>query len=729
MNNILNHFYSRNNAKHTKSFDISQHNYHHNLNLENKIKINEFRNELNQKLNDLSKTKFPDMNYNKIKNSFQESVYKNFFSSCNVSSGVNSNLINKNINEADYLPLLEISPPTTLNLKNNQASDDDYKSVISNKQSNLNQSIVNNISDSLDQFKIDMFSVLLKVQKNQKKIKIGDLREELDDFKTRFQKKFEIVEKSRIETMESLYTELHKIKEEIHKTIQKDSLCPRPEYNKFKSQVNSFKDEMNKKINSIEKTQNLHFNQVRVLMENSSDQKLRSLSSKFQEIDDSLNQTKKSFQKPAKIVLNEIVNDLKLKRLVTNKKNNRRDTSLLDRDTANFISEKKKKILNYEEKISEKPQELQNFIKLENSSNSLTPYFNADHSYNSSKINKRKTLQRLQSLTRGKAEDLNYMKPKKKISIIGKFRTYVYAVIACSRLNKIREEKNIEFEIEFLNNFEEHSNYCENAIKNWMIKCSKNVIASIYSFPNLSMDVSNQGPYKNNSAARKETFVKLGIRLKSFIESFNESLSNNKFSDFKIVTFLRMIISENQNIPLNIFTLFELSRLEYKHCKFINLIKIQKLMILSFYVLVKIFIQNILLNESKLATNKNLKLNYKLIASIYFHTIVQYFKSECIVKNKINNKKDLINNQMRERKNKQSQQILIRLNSFKNYSTSNNEKYYILDEDQNDIQYISKELYNLEDLGSFFDYLNSSGFNFTEEIKFFLERLLFICEN
>jgi hypothetical protein len=364
MNNILNHFYSRSNAKHTKSFDFSQLNSNDNLNLGNKIKINEFQNELNLKSNDLYKSKSRDMSYNKMKNSFQESVYRNFISSFDASSGVNSKLINKNINEANFLPLLEISQPTNLNLKSNQASEEEYRSIISNKQSKFNQSIVNNINDSLDQFKIDMFSVLLKVQKNQKKIKIGDMREEMEDFKTRFEKKFEKVEKSRKETMESLYTELNKIKEEIHKTIQKDSLCPRPEYNKFKCQVVSFKDEMNKKINSIEKTQNLHFNQVRLLMENSSDRKLISLSSKFQEIDESLNQTKKSFQKPAKYYLNEIVNDLKLKRQVTNKKNNRRDTSLLDMDTANFIIEKKKRIINYEEKISEKPKELENFIKL-----------------------------------------------------------------------------------------------------------------------------------------------------------------------------------------------------------------------------------------------------------------------------------------------------------------------------------------------------------------------------
>jgi hypothetical protein len=84
---------------------------------------------------------------------------------------------------------------------------------------------------------------------------------------------------------------------------------------------------------------------------------------------------------------------------------------------------------------------------------------------------------------------------------------------------------------------------------------------------------------------------------------------------------------------------------------------------------------------------------------------------------------------MRETKNKQKHQILIRLNSFKNYDTFNNENYYILDEDQNDVQYISKELYKFEDLGSFFDYLDSSGFNFMEEINNFLERLLNICEN
>lgn len=211
------------------------------------------------------------------------------------------------------------------------------------------------------------------------------------------------------------------------------------------------------------------------------------------------------------------------------------------------------------------------------------------------------------------------------------------------------------------------------------------------------------------------------------------------------MAFFRIISSCDAVLPYKFYSLFELSRLELREGKICATDDNQKRMIIIFYLLVKILLKQVLC-ETTGVKSPNVRKNLKMIASVYLHSILDHFKSTCGVKGNIN-KELAIKNQIEgesgdftEMKDKRGvhRGYVFAVNKYAKKKAARNsagEKVLLNkiskgippltpDDDCNDVEFITRNLYKHAELETYFEVAKQSGFDVTDRILIFANKIV-----
>ena len=214
---------------------------------------------------------------------------------------------------------------------------------------------------------------------------------------------------------------------------------------------------------------------------------------------------------------------------------------------------------------------------------------------------------------------------------INHFRKYVYSVIAARRLLNIRfiVYKSLKFNAitYFLTYYEDMD-----------IILKKNIFYAIREpfteiITNRKLDLNL---VVDRDVDQHQNFVDLQDYIQRIIKGlqtkFFEGLSDS------MLKFLSIFICNYSYIPSDFFTLFELVRFKTTITgEFIELNNKQRIMILGFYIIIKILIRNLFLEmiftQNNIATlNRTIKLNIKMIVSVLYRGTINMLKKECETK-------------------------------------------------------------------------------------------------
>jgi hypothetical protein len=642
MNNILGQFYSGGyNVSSSKNNLMTNKNQHYQYS-SNGLGISNEKNSSGYKNNNSSL--YQNSPYRNQNNSSTDINRQNLLESINKNmfySSSSKNIVNSNFNyNSDNKLSLNNSPHKKLYTPIHERQDSSKK---------------NNVIENLDLFKLDMTKDLLKILKGQKKIQNDEFMSELEDFNRLIRSTIEERNKNKNDQIKMLTNDLSKYYKEISKFIEEDSENNIYEYNKFQAQMKAYKEEMKNKLNGLENSQKLHLQELGYIMLNQGDEKSELFSHQYVNIR-SVHQGKKSLKgvlesykrvinyvTPADYEINDVVENLNFRRTEKNKKRGKFDSVLADQQLLEIYGAKNRGNLNL--LLKDQNQKIdQDLYNLD-----IEEYKNLKLSDITEKTKLLRRDEMKRSFEKISYEETNFNEDINNVKLkgINKFRSYVNVIISRNRFNKLYSERISHIRLETLKHFKNHYNKVELEIQNWLMNSTKSTYYAMKNSEDLDVDLSNLGSTRGSvlfSSEMKEKFVKLEIRLKSFLEQILENLNKNTF-DFDTLAFLKILITENHPLPIKFFSSFEISRLEFiddnlqyefsdvfhKNKILVNLSETQKLMIILFFVMIKIFLKNILL-ENKNFKHQKVRKNFKMIASVYYHIIIEYFKSKLEVK-------------------------------------------------------------------------------------------------
>ena len=214
---------------------------------------------------------------------------------------------------------------------------------------------------------------------------------------------------------------------------------------------------------------------------------------------------------------------------------------------------------------------------------------------------------------------------------INHFRKYVYVIIAARRILNIKYivYKTLKFKsiTYFLTYYEDMD-----------IILKKNVFYAIREpfteiITNRKLDLNL---VVDKDVDQHQNYVDLQDYIQRIIKGlqtkFFEGLSDS------MLKFLSIFVCNYSYIPSDFFCLFELVRFQTTDTgEFIGLNKKQRIMILGFYIIIKILLRNLFLemifNQNSIATlNRKIKLNIKMIVSVLYRGTINMLKKECETK-------------------------------------------------------------------------------------------------
>ena len=166
-----------------------------------------------------------------------------------------------------------------------------------------------------------------------------------------------------------------------------------------------------------------------------------------------------------------------------------------------------------------------------------------------------------------------------------------------------------------------------------------------------SLDITKDkfnGNFRNDRDV-KEKIHMINLRLKDFFNELNAKMGTENMP-MPNRMFLKKLVFQKNFIPFKFFSHFELSRFETLNGFVDNLNENQQKLILVFYTLMKIFIKYYMIDYNFVNQSEKSKLdsiskgNLKIISSLFFHEIIEYFKF-CPIVRKIDNMQGLIDSQ------------------------------------------------------------------------------------
>ena len=133
------------------------------------------------------------------------------------------------------------------------------------------------------------------------------------------------------------------------------------------------------------------------------------------------------------------------------------------------------------------------------------------------------------------------------------------------------------------------------------------------------------------------------FNLQNYLEKIIKGLNENFFdgTSKQMLKYLSIYITDYSYIPSDFFTMFELIRINILQTgEIIGLNDNQRIMILGFYIIIKIMLRYLFLEmnfHKYLIQNltKKIKLNIKIIVSVIYRGLINLFKNECEIKREI----------------------------------------------------------------------------------------------
>lgn len=359
----------------------------------------------------------------------------------------------------------------------------------------------------------------------------------------------------------------------------------------------------------------------------------------------------------------------------------------------------------------------------------------------------------------------------KNVSLDGwnKFRVYVNVVMSMGRLLNLTFEKELRMRIEQMNTFSSYYETVNISIEKWVFGSIKIIYYNI--IENINEDVSLRRIEKihinnKNMIGNKESKVSsksiksntIYIKLETIVKGMIESLVLNSRKDMietNILKFLSIITSKGSYVPVEFFTLFELSRIDYKEGIVMSMNESSKQMIILIYIIYKILLRICLIQHkygSKIEKDMVGYENFKSIISIFYWGLMKFLKNEVVVMKEVINKQSLNNHSSESESNDIKRRYLYKITSVediidKKYKSKvkvylekqlafnfylerrikNNIKNkideVIPDIDPYDISYFNEYVFSQDETERFFERAEARNFYIEKVMVMFVEKL------
>ena len=278
--------------------------------------------------------------------------------------------------------------------------------------------------------------------------------------------------------------------------------------------------------------------------------------------------------------------------------------------------------------ISKKLNKLFNLKK--NSKKNIIQHNKKLDLYEKGKLEKQKLLklieEKLLSFNKNK---IIFLKPKNK------FRSYIYYIIAARRIMNIKyfTYKEIKYNIVsyYIKNFEN----MDLILKKLVFYSIQDIYEEIIKNNDININLI----IEKNQNKKQEIYFILQNYLERIIKGLNEKFFDG--TSKKMLKYLSIYITNYSYIPIDFFTMFELIRIKILQTgEIIDLNDNQRIMILGFYIIIKIMLRHLFLEmnfHKNLIQNltKKIKLNIKIIVSVIYRGLINLFKNECEIKREI----------------------------------------------------------------------------------------------
>lgn len=503
---------------------------------------------------------------------------------------------------------------------------------------NYTEKITDELTDNLNLMKLQLTKELRKVQHQQKVFEVNDLMNEFGTFSDVFKSNLLQNEKKRSNEVDKAKRALVEVKEDI-------DYCLKDDYNKnyeltniLTKQVKDFKKNMDDQIARITVEQKHTLEQIgHFVMNYKGDERSKLLSKKllsgdYDEFVKNKDSVTRVYAKPTRKDFKDAMKDLKQKGL-----RKKKSGTMMDEIDDLHNNKEFRKHLENKKTINKKLQEdIENDVNKDQKEmmdiNNVHAKRNiADKIKLKRKLDAKKPFHQLMV-------DLNHIDYEGfELRPMNRLRAVIYAAILAIKLRRGRNEFLAEKKKENLKHFCRHFAESENELKNWFMESTKNSWVSIFNFENLKIDLSEEkNVFGKVSGETKEKFIKLEIRLKGIVDQMIENTKENSFN-LDIINFLKILTADESYTPLKYFYSFELARLEIQSGSICNLNFMQGKMLVIFLFFFKIFLKIVITEQYSRAKSINVKKNLKMIGSVFYHTIIEHFKSEYnIVNNNVN---------------------------------------------------------------------------------------------
>ena len=310
---------------------------------------------------------------------------------------------------------------------------------------------------------------------------------------------------------------------------------------------------------------------------------------------------------------------------------NRDNNNIINSNNEDINKENEKKE-NQRKSIFIMSKKLNKLLKLnKNTNKNIIQHNKKLDLYEKEKLHNKKLLKKIEEklLSFNKKNKNNFLKPKNK------FRSYIYYIIAARRIMNIQYFIYKELKYKIVSYYIENVEDMDLILKKLVFYSIKNIYEEII----INNDINLNLIIEKNSKKKQEIYFNLQNYLENIIQGLNKNFFDG--TSKQMLKYLSIYITNYSYIPSDFFTMFELVRINILQTgEIINLNDNQRIMILGFYIIIKIMLRYLFLEmnfHKYLIQNltKKIKLNIKIIVSVIYRGLINLFKNECEIKREI----------------------------------------------------------------------------------------------
>ena len=488
-----------------------------------------------------------------------------------------------------------------------------------NLQKNANEIMFNSDMKNLYKKNNNNFDENNNENNNELKVKFNDMKQIKSNFPEKNEEEEEkysneskyLMSKEGMKNYKNeLFLSLNEFSNEIKNQLDNEYKKNKNYYNIIEQNLISVKNEIENKINKFNETKDKNLDDVKNIIMKDNKDRMKKISERIlprTEINKLLEEQEKQ------------MNELKKK-----EKENLKRMSVLIMNRGNDL--KNDNLIEENKKIEENKSQLINNIKNNNENNNNNITNNFIHSSNKISLDfyEKYSQEKIEIYEKISEKLILYKNKINTLYPLNKFRSYVFLIIAARRILNVQFilYKHIKFDIikYFLLYFEDMDIIIKKLIYNTVRRPLLLILKNKHADLNIAIEKEDA----------KEIFLDIKEFIEAIIKNFNTIFFNGISEN--ILSFLALFVSNYSFIYQDFFTTFELIRFETsKTGDFINLNNNQRKMILAFYLYVKILLKNIFLelifNQNCIKNlNKKIKLNIKMIVSILYRGLINYFR-------------------------------------------------------------------------------------------------------